>query len=391
MTSPFDEVRDRRHSDSCKWRQYDEDVLPLWVADMDFPSPEPVVRALRRRVEHGIFGYGEEPSALREDIIAHLARRFHWAVDPAALVLLPGVVTGVNLACCAFGAPGASVLVQPPVYPPILEAPLNAGLQRVDAPLTADATGRYHVGPEAFEAAITPQTRLFLLCNPHNPVGRVFTPRELGQMAEACLRNGLQICSDEIHCDLVLGDATHTPVAALDPEIAKHTVTLMAPSKTYNIAGLGFAFAVVSDPTLRARFRAAGKGLVPGVNLMGMVAAQAAFEEGGAWLAECLNYLESNRRFLAAFVRDAMPGIQMELPEGTHLAWLDCRSAGLTGNPEAFFLKTARVALNDGASFGPGGEGFVRLNFACPRAVLAEALERMAQALNGHKGQPPAD
>jgi cysteine-S-conjugate beta-lyase len=384
MTISFDEVVDRRHSDSCKWREYDADVLPLWVADMDFPAPEAVVRALRRRVEHGVFGYGEEPRRLREAIIGHLAHRFRWEVAPSALVLLPGVVTAVNLACRAFGTPGAGVLVQPPVYPPILEAPLNAGMQRVDAPLTADASGRYAPDPAAFTEAITPQTRLFLLCSPHNPVGRVFTRDELAKMAESCLQRGVLICSDDIHCDLLLGGMAHTPIAALDAEIAKRTITLMAPSKTYNIAGLGFAVAVIPDPALRAAFLAAGRGLVPGVNLMGMVAAQAAYEEGAAWLGECLEYLRGNRDYVLDFVRSRMPGVRLFPPEGTHLAWLDCRLAGLPGNAQAFFLKSARVALNDGASFGPGGEGFVRLNFACPRATLAAALERMAQAMLHH-------
>jgi cystathionine beta-lyase len=370
-------------------------VLPLWVADMDFASPAPVIRALRERVEHSVFGYGIEPPELREVIVARLQRLYGWAVSPEAIVFIPGVIAGFNLACGAVATSGGGVppyggvLVQTPVYPPILTAPSNAGLTRGEMELTRQADGRYVVDLDLMAATISDRTNAFILCNPHNPVGRVFTRAELLQMAGLCLsripargQRGLVIVSDEIHCDLVFSGHHHLPIASLAPEIAGRTITLMAPSKTFNVAGLGCAFAVIPDPELRRQFNAARRGLVPEVNVMGFVAALAAYRDGGPWLAECLRYLEANRDFLTRHIAAHLPGIAMSPLEGTYLAWLDCRQAGIPGNPAHFFLEQARVALSDGPTFGSGGAGFVRLNFGCPRATLEEALERMAGAMN---------
>ncbi len=381
MAYDFDRVIDRRCTESLKWRFYRDDPLPAWVADMDFPSPAPVVEALRQRVEHGIFGYGMEPPELRELLVARLQRLYGWTVPPEAIVYLPGVVVGVNLACCAFGSPGDGVLVQTPVYPPILRAWSQAGLERQEMQLTREADGRYSVDAAAFEAALTARTRVFILCSPHNPVGRVFRRDELERMAEACLRHDVVICSDEIHCDLVFGESRHVPIASLAPEIAAQTVTLMAPSKTFNIAGLQCSFAVVPNPELRRRLQAAGHGLVEGPSILAFLAAVAAYRDGQPWLDEVLAYLQANRDFLVDYVTRRLRGIATTRPEGTYLAWLDCRGAGIPGNPAEFFRQRAHVALNDGTTFGCGGEGFVRFNFGCPRPLLAEALERMKGAL----------
>jgi cystathionine beta-lyase len=385
----FDECPKRRDSDCIKWRHYAEDVLPMWVADMDFASPEPVIRALHERVEHGIFGYpagvdgrADQLSDLRQLIMERLERLYGWQVEPEALIFLPGVVTGFNLACHALAAPGGNVLIQPPVYFPFLTAAGHAGMARQDALLQRNPDGSYGIDWEGFEAAITPETRLFILCNPHNPVGRVFTREELGRMAEICLRKGVILCSDEIHCDLIYTGHRHTPLASLDPEIARRTITLMAPSKTFNLPGLQCAFAIIPDPELRKQYRLSTKGLVGWVNLMGLTAAEAAYAGGQEWLDQLLAYLEANRDFLFEFVKAELPALSMAKPEGTYLAWLDCREAGIEGNPFKFFLEKARVALADGAMFGSGGEGFVRLNFGCPRATLQESLERMKEALN---------
>ena len=380
MTYNFDQIIDRRHTDSVKWRAFDEDVLPLWVADMDFPAPEPVIRALRERVEHGVFGYGVEPPELREAVVTRLANFYGWQVKPEGLVFVPGVVTAFNLACHAVGAPGDGVLVQTPVYFPMLDAPGNAGLTRDEMELTRQPDGRYVIDFDAFEAAITDRTRLFLLCNPHNPVGRVFGRDELARMAEICLRHDMVICSDEIHCDLLLDGHRHLPTASLAPEIADRTITLMAPSKTYNIAGLHCSVAIIQNKTLRKQFVAAQQGLVDHVNVLGFVAALAAYRDGQPWLDACLAYLNANCDFLGNYVAANLPGVTMRRPEGAYLAWLDCRQAGISGDPARFFLKQARVALNDGPRFGRGGEGFVRLNFGCPRATLVEALGRMERA-----------
>ena len=381
MTCDFDELVDRCQSDSIKWRLYGDGVLPLWVADMDFRSPEPVIRALRERVDHGLFGYGCELIELSQVVMDWLDRSFGWQVPAESLVLLPDVVTGFNLACHAVAAPGDGVLVQTPVYFPILDAPANAGLTLDQMELTRQPDGTYVIDYDAFEGAITPRTRLFILCSPHNPVGRVFQRQELERMAEICLRHGIIICSDEIHSDLVFRGSRHVPIASLAPEVAAQTITLIAPSKTFNVAGLKCAVAIVENAELRDRLCAARAGMVGSVNVMGKIAALAAYRDGRPWLDELLRYLEGNRDLLLQTVAEHMPGIEISRPEGTYLAWLDCCQAGLPGNPHEFFLQQARVALNDGAPFGKGGEGFVRLNFACPRATLSEALDRMRQAM----------
>lgn len=381
MIYNFDQMPDRRRTESIKWHFFDEDVLPMWVADMDFVSPEPVVRALQERVAHGVFGYALDLPGLREAIIERLARLYHWQVAPEHLVYVPGVVSGFNLAAQAVVGQGEGVLIQPPVYMPFLKVGKHVSGILQEAPLTVQADGRYGVDPDVLEAAITPETRMFLLCNPHNPVGRVYTRAELEAMADTCLRHDLIICSDEIHCDLVYSGHQHIPIASLSPEIARKTITLMAPSKTFNIAGLSFSFAVIPDADLRKRFKNAQKDLVHGVNLLGMVAAKAAYEEGQEWLDQLMAYLETNRDVLFRYVADEMPSVHMTCPEATYLAWLDCREAGLGKNACEFFIEKARVGLNGGEAFGPGGEGFVRLNFGCPRPMLMETLERMKSVL----------
>jgi len=385
MICDLDTCIDRRCTESSKWRHYGPDVLPMWVADMDFPSPEPVVRALRERVEHGIYGYGIEPVELREVLVERLQQLYGWQVSPEAFVFLPGVVIGLNLACHALATPGEGVLVQTPVYPPILRAHTHAGLTGDEMELTREPDGRYTVDWEAFERAITPRTRLFALCNPHNPVGRVFERGELERMAAIGLRHDLFICSDEIHCDLLFPGHPHRPIASLSAEVEARTVTLMAPSKSYNIAGLHCAFAVIPNPELRARYTAARRGLVGSPSILAYAAALAAYRDGEPWLTEVLRYLEANRDLLRQYAAEHLPGIGVGPVEGTYLAWLDCRGAGLAESPHAFFLRQARVAVNDGLDFGRGGEGFVRLNFGCPRSQLLDALQRMAAALAGLK------
>ncbi len=386
MKYNFDEMPDRKNSEAMKWHHFDDDVLPMWVADMDFVSPQPVIRALQERVAQGVFGYAGEMPGLREVIAERLERVYHWKVATEDVVIVPGVVTGFNMAAHALIHPGEGVLIQPPVYGPFLSAARNAGGISQEAPLSAREDGFYSFDPDALEAAIKEQARMFLLCNPHNPVGRVFTRQELACLGEICLRHNLVICSDDIHSDLVFSGHRHTPIASISEEIAQNTITLMAPSKTYNIAGLSCSFAVIQNPTLRKQFISGGKGLAHGANLLGLVAAKAAYQGGQEWLDQLLVYLEGNRDYLYQFVneqapRNNLPGVKMFCPEGTYLAWLDCREAGIPGKPHEFFLQKARVAVNNGEAFGPGGEGFVRLNFGCPRAMLVEALQRMKDAL----------
>jgi len=371
---------DRSNTQSIKWERYGPDVLPMWVADMDFRSPEPVIRALEARARHGVFGYTAEPSELREVIVQRLWRRFRWAVKPEEIVFLSGVVAGFNLACQTIGTEGDGVLLQTPVYYPMLDAPKYAKRQAKLMTLTRRGDGSYIVDLDRMKATIDGRTRLFMLCNPHNPVGRVYTRRELEEMAKICLHHNLMICSDEIHCDLVYPQHAHTPIASLDREIAERTITLMAPSKTYNIPGLGCAFAIIPNRELRQAYERARRGLVSRSHIMGYVAALAAYREGETWERGLMAYLKENRDLVVDYVRKALTPIRCSPPEGTYLAWLDCRQLGIE-DPQRFFLERACVALNDGAAFGPGGEGFVRLNFGCPREMLLEALNRMRVAL----------
>ncbi|MGC9468756.1 MAG: MalY/PatB family protein [Anaerolineae bacterium] len=377
----FERITDRTRTNSLKWQYYDEDVLPMWVADMDFQSPPAVIQALQERAEHGIFGYETSPPDLRQIIVDRLARLYDWQVEPEAVVFLPGIVAGFNVASRAFVAPDEGILIHTPVYMHILHAAKDAGVQSHAMELTQQSDGRYTVDFDVFERTVTDATRLFLLCNPHNPVGRVFTRSELEEMAALCLRHDLIICSDEIHCDLVYPGHKHLPIATLSPEVEARTITLMAPSKTFNIAGLHCGFAVIPNPELRRQYGRGRGGLVGIPNLMGYTAARAAYVEGNAWLNALLSYLEANRDYLVSYLATHLPQLRMVPAEGTYLAWIDCRAANLPKNPSKFFLEEARVAFNDGAAFGPGGEGFVRLNFGCPRQLLEEGLERMRAAL----------
>jgi cystathionine beta-lyase len=382
----FDRIIDRRQSESIKWHYFNDDVLPMWVADMDLPAAPEIIAAMQERVAHGIFGYPGELPGLKEAILAWLEERYAWKVSAEQLVFLPGVVVGFNLMAQTVCAGGAGVLVQTPVYPPFLDVGAHASVPLLEAPLYPNETGDYQIDFDRFEQEAKKNTAMFLLCNPHNPVGRVFTRAELERMAEICLRHGVVICSDEIHSDLVFTGNYHLPIACLDAAIAGQTITLMSPSKTFNIPGLEFSFAVISNPELRKKVKRARRGLVGGVNLLGMVAARAAYRHGREWLDALLPYLEANRDWLARAVQESLPGIRMPLPQGTYLAWLDCRAANLGVDPCAFFSRAAKVGLNDGRTFGTGGEGHVRINFGCPRSLVVQGIEQMAAALEQRKG-----
>lgn len=379
----FDTVVERQGTDSMKWARYERDVLPLWVADMDFPAAAPVIQALRDRVDHGVFGYGFEPPELRGVVQARLQDRFGWRVEPEDLLFVPGVASGFNLFGKCFAGCDGGLLIQTPVYPPFYAIGKNIGCCIERAPFARTERG-YEIDFELFEDSITQKTKAFLLCNPHNPVGRVFTRPELERLAEICLRHNLIICSDEIHQDFVYEGHTHIPIASLSPEVARQTVTLISPSKTYNIAGFHFAIAIATNPELRDRLCATGAGLIPGrPGILDFIAGLAAYQHGNPWLSELMPYLRANRDFLLRYLRDNLPGIRVFEPEGTYLAWLDCREAGIEGSPMEFFLREARVALQEGTLFGVEGEGFARLNFGCPRLTLEEALRRMKTALEG--------
>ncbi|MCK9260004.1 MAG: PatB family C-S lyase [Azoarcus sp.] len=383
MSFDFNRHPDRRGVPGEKWGRFTgRDILPLWVADMDFTAPPPVLEALHARIDHGVFGYTEPWPSLIEAVIDGIAQDHGWRVQPDWLVWLPGVVTGFNLACRAVGETGDGVFTATPVYPPFLFAPGNSDRRLITCPLELE-NGRWQWNREATAAAMDPHTRLFMLCNPHNPVGRVFDRDELAWIAALAEERDLVICSDEIHCGLVLDqDRPHIPIAALDEQVARRTITLMAPSKTWNIPALYSSFAIIPDAGLRQRYRHVMRGIVPQVNVLGLVATEAAYRDGGPWRAALLDYLCANRaRVLEAVA--AMPGLSTTSPEATYLAWIDCRGAGL--DDPATFFEAAGVGLSDGRGFGL--PGFVRLNFGCTRATLDEALGRMAHALNRRAAQ----
>jgi cysteine-S-conjugate beta-lyase len=393
MSFDFDTPIDRRGTASYKWELYGPDVLPLWVADMDFASPPAVVAALERRAAHGVFGYSLVPRSLVEAIRTHLLDRFGWRIEEEWLVWLPSVVPGLDLACRAFAGDGEGVLTLTPVYPPFLRAPGEQGRRLVTVPVKPPGGGVVASEPPAhggvvpatdwrfplddLEAAITPDSRLLLFCHPHNPIGRVWRRDEVAAVVEFCRRRGLVLCSDEIHADLLLDDLGHVPSVLAHPDAAALTVTLFAPSKTFNLPGLNFAFAVISDAELRRRFREAAAGLLPFPGCFAIAAAEAAYSDGIPWLEELLVYLCGNRDLLERFVAERLPRVSVTHVEATYLAWLDVRALGLADPGEA--CRRAGVALSNGADFGT--PGFLRLNFACPRSTLVEALERIAAVL----------
>lgn len=380
----FDQVPDRHSTGSAKWQYYDKDVLPMWVADMDFAAPQPVIDALQRHIAHGDFGYSMPSPELLNVLCERLERLYHWHVTPEQIVCIPSLVTGINAVCRAVGEPGDGVLIQTPVYPPFLTAPGNHQRSLQMAPLAYQAQGQtisYSIDYDVFEAAITERTRLFLLCHPHNPTGVEYSRTDLIRMAEICERHQLVICSDEIHCDLLLDGTQHAPMASISPEIADRTITLMAPSKTFNVPGLKASFAIVQNPELRKQLAKATDGIVPWVNSLGLIAMQVAYRDCDQWLQALRAYLTANRNTMVNFFAEHLPQLRTTVPSATYLAWIDCRESGIEGNPYEHFLKQGRVALSGGDTFGPNGQGFVRLNFGCPRSLLLDGLERIRSSL----------
>ena len=374
----FEHVPERRGSDSVKWNKYaGQDVLPLWIADMDFASPPPVLAALQARVARGDLGYAEPWPALVEAVQAYCQRHYDWRVEADWLVWLPGLVCGINLACRSVDG---EVLTATPVYPPFLSAPGLSGRGLVRVSLREEG-GRWSWDFAALEAAVTPATRLLLLCHPHNPIGRAWDADELQALAEFAARHDLVVCSDEIHCDLVLdSERRHVPFARLSEDAARRSITLMAPSKTYNIAGLGCSLAIIPDPALRRRYQAARRGIVPDVNVLALTACASALLEGEAWRQDLLAVLRANRDRVEAAV-SAMPGLSLGHVEATYLAWIDARGLGVDAPVE--FFEAAGVGLSDGRDFGL--PGWVRLNFGCAPALLDQALDRMRAACQQHR------
>lgn len=383
MSYDFDRIIERRFTGSEKWQPVEKlDVLPMPVADMDFASPPELCRALQEKVEHGVFGYAQPTKSLFETMVGMCADRYGWAIDPEWIVWLPGLVSGLNVTCRAVGEPGDAVLTMTPVYPPFLTSPGQMKREVQKVPMRESAEG-WSIDWEAMEKAVTSRTKLLLLCQPHNPMGLVFGQEELAAIRDFCLRHDLILCSDEIHCDLILDDRRHVPTAAMFPELAERSITLMAPSKTYNVAGLGCALAIIPDRALRHRFVEAKKGIVPQVTVFGYAACEAAYRYGEPWRKELLAYLRGNRDLITEALVGPLAPLRGYPIEATYLAWIDARPLGLK-NPAQWFYDHG-IQLSDGRFFD--GPGFVRLNFGCPRSVLREGLKRMAAAVAAAREQ----
>lgn len=375
MAFDFNQWIDRRHSDSLKWHKYgDRDVLPLWVADSDFRSPPSVIEAIKQRAEHGVFGYGATPTGLIDITLSRLAQRYNWQIEPDWIVLLPGVVCGLNLSVRAFTESGESTVSPTPIYPPFRGAAKLADRAQVNLPLRLQ-DDRWMMNLD--NSAMQGNERLLMLCNPQNPGGTVYRRDELEAQLAFAQQHDLIVCSDEIHCDLLLSPgAQHIPFAALSEDAAQRSITLLSPSKTFNIAGLGASLAIIPNPELRARFKRVREGIVPGVDILALVAAEAAWRDGDAWLAAQLDYLRANRDWLVAQV-NALPELQMAAPEATYLGWIDASRLDVA-NPMAYFEQHG-LGFSPGHDFGD--DNFVRFNFGCTRATLEQAVTRLQKAV----------
>ncbi|MGI6358166.1 MAG: MalY/PatB family protein [Bacillota bacterium] len=395
MKYDFDQLIERKGTNSSKHENNllmfgTDDVLDMWVADMDFPSPQPVVEALQRRAAHPVYGYTFPSSSLYDVIVERMDRQYGWKIKKEWIVFSAGVVNGLYSCLQAFTHPGDEVIVQPPVYYPFYAATKNTGCQVVYNPLKLE-NGRYtmdfaglkklFVGQTSFPVR-SPRIKALILCSPHNPVGRAWTKEELSQLAEICLENDCIIISDEIHCDLLTEGVTHVPTAKLSPEIEQQTITLMSASKTYNIAGLSTSFLIIPNAKMRKRFIELRAGRNSG-NIFGLLATEAALRDDDDYLAQLNSYLDGNRKLFYEYIRARIPRLKVIEAEGTYLAWVDMRGLGMDPlELQSFMRRKARLALDDGYAFGPGGEGFQRFNLACPRSIVEEALRRLELAVN---------
>ncbi|MBK9209884.1 MAG: pyridoxal phosphate-dependent aminotransferase [Anaerolineales bacterium] len=381
----FNIVPDRRNaSNSIKWAWYPKDVLPMWVADMDFLTPKPILSALHKAVDHGVLGYEMPMLPLKETVAERMNNLYSWKVKPEMVIAVTGIVSGLSVAARMACTPKRGVLVQTPVYNEFHEVKNNIGIPQLSAPFIKHVNGNiisYEIDWDIFEKQIK-KAGMFLLCNPHNPLGIIFSRKELLKMAELCIKNNVLIVSDEIHSELLLDNNKFTPMAKLSAEIAKHTITLVSPSKTFNIAGLFCGFAIITDKDLRERYEKELNHLRLHVGSLGLIAAQTAFSgKCDGWLKEMNRYLTGNRDFIVDYVTEYMPDVRLTVPDATYLGWLDFTQTGIDGSPFEFFLKNAKVAASEGKIFGKEGEGHIRLNFGTSRKLLEQGLEQMRKAL----------
>ncbi len=384
MKYNFDNTPNRRKTNSIKWTAYPADTLPFWVADMDFPAPKPILNGLRKVVNHGVLGYEMPPRSLQETVAVRMDSLYRWKVQPEAVTAVTGIVSGYSVAARAFCSPKKGVLIQTPVYNEFHEVKNNIGIPQLDAPLIKRVDGnilRYEIDWEIFKKQAK-KAGMFLLCNPHNPLGIIFPRKDLQRMAEICIENDVLIVSDEIHSELLLGDSRFTPMAKLSREIADHVITLVSPSKTFNVPGLFCGFAIIPNKELRERYNKEVEHLRLHVSSMGLHAARIGFSgQCDGWLADLRRYLTANRDYLVEYVTKYMPDVRTTIPSATYLGWLDFTQTAIKGSPYDFFLKEAKVSLSNGKVFGKEGEGHVRINFGTSRKLLKQGLDRMRKAI----------
>ena len=382
----FDEIVNREGTNSLKYDARakffnSEEVLPLWVADMDFKTPDFIVDAIKKRTEHEIFGYTFRSDEYYQAIIDWMRRRHSWTVQKEWILFSPGVVAGLSLAVETFSKPGDSIIVQPPVYFPFFDVVKGSKRKMIENPLKIE-NGRYTFDLEDLKAKIDDNTKMLLLCNPQNPGGMVWTKEELVALGNICLENNILVVSDEIHSDLILDGNKHLPFANISDEFAKNSVVCMAPSKTFNVAGFSSSLIIIPDKNKLARYeRTLGIGHLGMGNIFGTIAMQAAYTHGDEWLGQLLTYLQGNYNYLEKYITQKLPKVNVMKPEATYLIWLDFREYGMSDTElSKFATNEAKVALNNGGRFGAGGDGWLRINIGCPRSILMEALERLAKA-----------
>jgi cysteine-S-conjugate beta-lyase len=397
MKYDFDCVHSRKGTSCAKWDALEvlfgsDDVIPMWVADMDFPAAEPIVEALKERASHPFYGYTQPSDECMDAIIDRMQRVFNWQIEREWIVLTPGVIPALNAAIRALARPGDEIILQEPVYYPFFPSVKQSGCQVVTNELKLE-NGRYEMDYDNLERCFGPRpgmhespgrVKALVLCNPHNPIGRLWNNEEVTRLGEIVLSHNAVVISDEIHCELLYKGYKHTPFAMLSEEFAQRGIVCMAPSKTFNLAGLGASTIIIPNKQMRDDFNTVRQGVMPGPNLFALTALEAAYRYGDEWLAQLRDYLQKNLAFTLAFFNERIPRIDVIEPQGTYLLWLDCRGLGLNDEDLRNFMRErAKVGLDDGFMFGHGGSGFQRMNIACPRPLLKEALERIERAVKG--------
>ncbi len=395
MKYDFDHVHSRLNTNCAKWDAVkflfgSEDVIPMWVADMDFPAAQPIVEALEKRAAHPFYGYSMAGQGLIKAVVDRVQRKFGWKIKPEWVVFTPGVVPALTAAVKALTHPGDEIILQEPVYYPFFTAVKTNGCQ-ISVNQLKFVRGRYEMDfadlEKKFEGKSgiggrASRARAIILCNPHNPIGRLWGKEDLMKLGEIVIGHGGTVISDEIHCELLFKGYKHTPFGSLSKDFEQHSIVCMAPSKTFNLAGLGASSIIIPNKKLRDSFNEAKDGTAHSPSLFGLVAMEAAYRYGDEWLEQLLDYLQSNLDFTIAYFKQKIPAIKVIKPQGTYLLWLDCRALKLDDKGLSDFMKTrAKVGLDDGSMFGAGGSGFERMNIACPRSILKEALQRIEKAV----------